>query len=220
LLKQKKRHYLQNDKALNNLKKIQNIYNLIIVVFGITLIYGFFVAPVVGLTAGILALITISFSRQVDRTIPVIEELLKIGEITIVPNLRTEQGIVDIFTKTLDDKYFIFTLVSCNSSFLIWNNEKQSFFTKTVKKNGSIVTKPWPLLIQLYQDLNIKATAVRREFGLSNSSTVVIKAIILTGKTSLDFDFGQSLYQCHEPQSSSDNIHILKQEDLAKFINV
>jgi hypothetical protein len=76
--------YLQNQEALDYLKREQSLYNAGIAMPGTDLVAGAATVPPVGMVGGVASLVAMELSKPVDRLISVIEELLKIDGITAV----------------------------------------------------------------------------------------------------------------------------------------
>ena len=217
--------YLQNHEALIYLKNIQSWYNAAIKAGVGASGVGTVAAPPMALIGGLFSLTVLELSLRVDRLVSVIEELLKINEITVTPSVRTGEGIIDLFVMMPDRRCFALALKSNKNSRVKWREDQQEFFTITPRKNKAARVKKWSDLIKTGQDLNIRTLSLKQEksYLLKGSKNIITKAIILTSKTQVDssndpalfVDFGQTTaLRVH----AGSYIYVLEQAKILNFL--
>jgi hypothetical protein len=217
--------YLQNQEALDFLKREQARYHAVIAESGTVLVPGAATVPsgdAVGLTA-------IDFSKPVDRLISVVETLLKIDGIRVTPRVKTDEGTIDLLVKMPDRRGFVFALRSKQNSRVKWRKEEQDFFAITPRKGKTARVKKWSDLVKSGQDLNKMTLALKKHksYLLGESRTErhypFTKAIVLTSTTKIDpnndldlfVDFGKTkALRVHV----GSYMYILEQEEIIKFL--
>lgn len=221
--------YLQNQAALDYLKKEQARYNAVIAGSGTVLVAGAATVPPVALAGGAVGLTAIELSKPVDRLISVVEELLKINGIIVTPRVKTEEGTIDLLVKMPDRRCFAFALRSKQNSRVKWRAQEQDFFAVTPRKGRAARVKKWSELIESGQDLNKMTLALKKQksYLLGESRTErhypITKAIILTSTTKIDpnndldlfVDFGET--KALRVQAGS-YMYILEQQEIIKFL--
>jgi hypothetical protein len=217
--------YLQNQEALDYLKKIQVWYNAAIAGGSGALIVGEVAAPPIDLVGSLFSLTIIELSRRVDRLVSAIEELLKIEEITITPSVKTDEGIIDLLVKMPDRRCFAFALKSNKDSRVKWREDRQEFFTITPRKGKVSRVKQWSDLIKSGKDLNARTLSLKKDksYLLAGSKNIITKAIVLTSQTKVDptndsalfVDFGQTTaLRVH----AGSYIYVLEQAKILDFL--
>jgi hypothetical protein len=221
--------YLQNQQALDYLKREQALYNAGIAGAGTAMLVGGTVAPPIGIVGGAIALTAMEISRPVDRLVSVVEELLKIDGIIVTPRVKTDEGTIDLLVKMPDRRGFAFTLRSKQDSRVKWREEEQNFFAITPRKGKTARVKRWSELIKSGQDLNKMTLALKKQksYLLGESRTErhypITKAIILTSTTKIDpnnnpdlfVDFGETkALRVH----AGSYMYVLEQRDVIKFL--
>jgi hypothetical protein len=217
--------YLQNQEALDYLKKIQDWYNAVITGGGGALMASAVMAPPIELFGGLLSLTTIELSRRVDRLVLAIEELLKIDGVTVTPSVKTAEGTIDLLVMMPDRRCFAFALKSNKDSRVKWREDRQDFFTTTPRKGKTPRVKRWSDLIKTGQDLNTRTLSLKKEknYLLKGSKNIITKAIVLTSQTKVDptndsalfVDFGQTTaLRVH----AGSYIYVLEQAKILDFL--
>jgi hypothetical protein len=219
--------YLQNDRALQYLKKKQSNWNKILMgIVGATSL-GFAGMPLVALFGGLGTALSIELSIPIDQVIKIMEMLLnEYGEegITITPRIQTKEGLIDLIIKTADGRYFAFMLRSNGESKVRWREDRQEFFV--VRKRGR---PKWSGLNLLGDRLNDMVLSLKEDenhlVGDSKKQRKkgLIKAIVLVGKTTIDpnndpqhlvaFGHATALKVC-----GTSTYFLINQKDLIKFL--
>ena len=226
------KEYLQNEKALNDLKEKQTKLNDVLMISGGLATAGMLVSSPTALVGAASALFALEASIPVDRLISVVEMLLtafgKEG-ITITPCIKTDEGLIDLLVRMPDRRTFAFMLRSNGDSLVKWREDRQDFFISIRKKGGKKITK-WKDLLQLSRRLNIMTLLLKKQknplMGSSNTerNKITVKAIVLTSKTKVDPDNDQSVLVDFNSSKvlrvqADTVIHIVNQEDLVNFLN-
>jgi hypothetical protein len=182
--------YLQNYEALRDLQKKQSkLHNILMIAAGASAL-GFSWNPLVAMAEATGSWFATELSIPIDRTVSIMEMLLeefKEDGITITPQVKTEEGTIDLFIRTADGRYFAFMLRSNGDSKVKWREDRQGFF---VLKKGC--TAKWSEVYSIGDRLNNAARYLKEQKNplLGNSNTErrkqVVKGIILTGKTRID----------------------------------
>ena len=221
--------YLQNQEALDYLKREQALYNAGIAISSTTMFAGAATAPPVGLVGGAASLVAMELSKPVDRLVSVIEELLKIDGIIVTPRVKTNEGTIDLLVKMPDRRCFAFALRSKQNSRVKWRETEQDFFAVTPRKGKAARVKKWSELIESGQDLNKMTLALKKQksYLLGASRTErhypITKAIILTSTTKIDpnndpdlfVDFGETkALRVH----AGSYMYVLEQREIIKFL--
>ena len=219
--------YLQNDRALQYLKKKQSDWNKILVgVIGASTL-GMAGIPLVALFGWLGTAASIELSIPIDQVIKVMETLLnefKEEGITITPRIQTKEGLIDLIVKTADGRYFAFMLRSNGESKVRWREDRQEFFV--VRKSGR---PKWSGLNLLGDRLNDMVLSLKEDenhlVGDSKKQRKkgLIKAIVLVSKTTIDpnnepqhlvtFGYATALKVC-----GANTYFLINQKDLVKFL--
>ena len=219
--------YLQNDLALQYLKKKQSNWNKILMGIAGASTLGFAGMPLIVLFGGLGTALSIELSIPIDQVIKVMEMLLhEYGEegITITPRIQTKEGLIDLIIKTADGRYFALMLRSNGESRVRWREDRQQFFV--IRKRGrpkwsglnSLGDRLNDMILSLKEDENhlVGDSKKQRKKGL-------IKAIVLVGKTTIDpnndpqhlvaFGHATALKVC-----GTSTYFLINQKDLIKFL--
>lgn len=182
--------YLQNDLALQYLKKKQYNWNNILMGMAGATSLGFAGMPVIALFGALGTALSIELSIPIDQVVKTMEMLLdEYGEagITITPRIETKEGLIDLIIKTADGRYFALMLRSNGESRVRWREDRQQFFV--IRKGG----KPkWSGINLLGDKLNSMIVSLKEEenhlVGDSKKQRKkgLIRAIVLVGKTTID----------------------------------
>ncbi len=182
--------YLQNEKALEYFRKKISDWNNIFTTASSAAAVGLLGMPIITLIEAVGALISNELSISIARIVPVMEMLLtefQNEEITITPNVKTEEGTIDLLVRTADGRYFALMLRSNGESKVRWREDRQEFIA--VRKSGR---PKWSGLKLLGERLNSDILYLKEEknplFGTSNTERKkgCIKAIVLTANTTID----------------------------------
>ena len=182
--------YLQNDRALQYLKKKQSDWNKILMGLIGASTLGMPGMPLIALFGGLGTALSIELSIPIDQVIKIMEMLLnefKDEGITITPRIQTKEGLIDLIIKTADGRYFAFMLRSNGESKVRWREDRQEFFA--VRKRGR---PKWSGLKLLGDRLNDMVLSLKEDenhlVGESKKQRKkgLIKAIVLVGKTTVD----------------------------------
>jgi hypothetical protein len=219
--------YLQNDLALQYLKKKQANWDKILVGMSGASTLGLIGLPLVALFGGLGTAVSIELSIPIDQLIKVMDMLLnefKDEGITITPRIQTKEGLIDLIVKTADGRYFAFLLRSNGKSKVRWRQDSQQFFV--VRKNG----RPrWSGLNLLGNKLNSMILSIKAEenhlLGQSKKERKkgLIKAIVLVGQTTIDPNNDPqhlvTVGQATALKISGETTYFLvNQQDLVKFL--
>lgn len=228
--------YLQNSDALEQLKVEEAAWKNILSLSG-TLSVGSLSIPllapltVIG-SAG--ALIAFEFWTRVGRLIPLVEMLLKTfdeDKITITPCIKTTEGIIDLFVRMPDRRYFAFMARSKGNSLVRWQEDRQDFFVSGLTRKGKKFTNKWDELTRLNKKLEKMTLALKKEHPLligtsyKERTKVVTKVVVLTGKTTIDpknepslfVDFGQTQQKALRVKIDAVN-YVVNGADLVNFL--
>ena len=182
--------YLQNDQALKYFKKKQSNWNKILMGVAGASTLGFAGMPLVALFGWLGTALSIELSIPIDRIVKVMEMLLdefKEEGITIIPRVAGDDGTIDLFVKTADQRYFALMLRSNGDSRVKWRKDRQQFFTLGKGRNSE-----WGRLELLGDELNRIVLHFKKEKNLivgcskAERNRAFTKVIVLTGKTRLD----------------------------------
>ena len=182
--------YLQNDRALQYFKKKQSNWNKILLGIAGATSLGFAGMPLIALFGGLGTALSIELSLPIDRIVKTMEMLLnefKEEGITITPRIKGNDGIIDLFVKTADGRYFALMLRSNGDSRIKWRKDRQQFYTLGRGRNSQ-----WGRLELLGEQLNRIVLSLKKEkhpvVGLTNGerNKAFTKVVVLTGKTRLD----------------------------------
>ena len=182
--------YLQDEQALNFFKKKLLGWNKVAMAGAGAGAVGLMGMPLVTVAGAAVAGIANELSFPIERIVSVMQMLLeefKEEGITITPQLKTEQGIIDLLIKTADGRYFAFMLRSNGESRIKWREDRQGLFA--IKKGG---TREWSDGNSLGKKMDSSILALKEQknplFGNSNTERkkTTIKGIILTAKTRID----------------------------------
>lgn len=232
LLQIDENNYLQNEKALIDLKEKQaQLNNILIITTGLAA-GGMFVSSPPILAAAASSLIALELSIPVDRLISVIEMLLtSLGyeNIIITPRVKTDEGVIDLLIRMPDRRTFALMLRSNGDSLVKWREDRQDFFVSIRKKGGKKITR-WTDLLKLSRRLNTMTLLLKKQknplMGSSNTerNKITVKAIVLTSKTKVDPDNDQSVLVNFNSSKvlrvqAETVIHIVNQGDLVNFLN-
>ena len=182
--------YLQNDRALQYFKRKQSNWNNILMEIAGATSLGFAGMPLVSLFGGLGTALSIELSIPIDRIVKVMEILLnefsKEG-ITIIPRVKGDDGTIDLFIKTADQRYFALMLRSNGNSRIKWQKDRQQFYT--LGRGGK---SKWGRLELLGDELNRIVLNFKKQknpivgFSKAERNRAFTKVIVLTGKTRLD----------------------------------
>ena len=219
--------YLQNDLALQYLKKKQSNWNNILMGMAGATSLGLAGMPLIALFGGLGTALSIELSIPIDQVIKIMEMLLNEygeGGITITPRIQTKEGLIDLIIKTADGRYFAFMLRSNGESKVRWREDRQEFFV--VRKRGR---PKWSGLNLLGDRLNDMVLSLKEDenhlVGDSKKQRKkgLIKAIVLVGKTTIDpnnepqhlvtFGHATALKVC-----GANTYFLINQKDLVKFL--
>ena len=188
---QSKTGYLQNEEALIFFRKKLLGWNTVAMTGASAGAVGLMGMPLVTFAGAAVAGIANELSLPIERIVSVMEMLLaefkEEGGITITPQVKTEQGTIDLLIKTADGRYFAFGLRSNGESRIKWRADRQGLFA--IKKGG---TRIWSDGNSLGQKMDSSILALKEQknplFGTSNTERkkTIIKGIILTAKTRID----------------------------------
>ena len=184
--------YLENDQALKYFKKKQSDWNKILMGVAGAITLGMAGMPLVALFGGLGTALSIELSIPIDRIVKTMEILLNEFEkegITIIPRVKGDDGTIDLFIKTADQRYFALMLRSNGDSRIKWRKDRQQFFTIGKGRNSE-----WGKLELLGDELNRIVLNFKKEknpiVGSTNAerNRAFTKAIVLTGKTRIDLN--------------------------------
>ena len=182
--------YLQNDRALQYLKKKQSDWNKILIGIAGASTLGMPGMPLIALFGGLGTALSIELSIPIDQVVKIMEMLLnefKDEGITITPRVETKQGLIDLIVKTADERYFAFMLRSNGDSRVRWREDRQQFYV--VRKRGR---PKWSGLNLLGDRLNSMILSLKDEENhlvgenKKQRKKGLIKAIVLLNKTTID----------------------------------
>ena len=182
--------YLENDQALKYFKKKQSDWNKILMGVTGAITLGMAGMPLVALFGGLGTALSIELSIPIDRIVKTMEILLNEFEkegITIIPRVKGDDGTIDLFIKTADQRYFALMLRSNGDSRIKWRKDRQQFFTIGRGRNSE-----WGKLELLGDELNRIVLNFKRQknpivgFSKAERNRAFTKAIVLTSKTRLD----------------------------------
>lgn len=181
--------YLQNDRALQYLKKKQSDWNKILIGIAGASTLGMPGMPLIALFGGLGTALSIELSIPIDQVVKIMEMLLNEfkQEITITPRIQTKEGLIDLIVKTADGRYFAFMLRSNGESKVRWREDRQQFFV--VRKRGR---PKWSGLNLLGDRLNSMILSLKDEENhlvgenKKQRKKGLIKAIVLLNKTTID----------------------------------
>ena len=182
--------YLENDQALKYFKKKQSDWNKILMGVAGSTSLGFAGMPLIALFGSLGTALSIELSIPIDRIVKTMEILLNEfnnEEITIIPRVKGGDGVIDLFIKTADKRYFALMLRSNGDSRVKWRKDRQQFFTIGKGRNST-----WGRLELLGDELNRIVLNFKKEknsiVGSTNAerNRAFTKVIVLTGKTRLD----------------------------------
>ena len=182
--------YLQNDRALQYFKRKQSNWNNILIGIAGATSLGFAGMPLVSLFGGLGTALSIELSIPIDRIVKTMEMLLdefQDEEIIIIPRVKGADGIIDLFVKTADKRYFAIMLRSNGDSRIKWKKDRQQFFALGKRRNSQ-----WGKLELLGDELNRIVLDFKKEknpiVGFTNAerNRAFTKVIALTGQTRLD----------------------------------
>ena len=182
--------YLENDQALKYFKKKQSDWNKILMGVAGAITLGMAGMPLVALFGGLGTALSIELSIPIDRIVKTMEILLNEFEkegITIIPRVKGDDGTIDLFIKTADQRYFALMLRSNGDSRIKWRKDRQQFFTIGRGRNSE-----WGKLELLGDELNRIVLNFKRQknpivgFSKAERNRAFTKAIVLTSKTRLD----------------------------------
>ena len=182
--------YLQNDRALQYFKRKQSNWNKILLGIAGATSLGFAGMPLVALFGGLGTALSIELSLPIDRIVKTMEMLLdefQDEEITITPRVKGADGIIDLFVRTADKRYFALMLRSNGDSRIKWRKDRQQFFALGKRRNSQ-----WGRLELLGDELNRIVLNLKKEknpiVGFTNAerNRAFTKVIVLTGQTRLD----------------------------------
>jgi hypothetical protein len=183
--------YLQNYEALKDLKEKQSQMNNISRIAEMISSLNSECNPLLTTVGTTRALLVNELSTPTNRMIPIMEMLLeefKAEGITITPRVETEKGLIDLFIRTADGRYFAFMLRSNGNSKIKWREDRQGFFAN--KKGGGVAK--WSEIDSLGERLNNGTLYLKKQksslMGTSSNerSKNVVKGIILMGETRID----------------------------------
>ena len=184
--------YLENDQALKYFKKKQSDWNKILMGVTGAITLGMAGMPLVALFGGLGTALSIELSIPIDRIVKTMEILLNEFEkegITIIPRVKGDDGTIDLFIKTADQRYFALMLRSNGDSRIKWRKDRQQFFTIGKGRNSE-----WGKLELLGDELNRIVLNFKKQknplvgFSKVERNRAFTKAIVLTGKTRIDLN--------------------------------
>ena len=182
--------YLQNDRALQYFKRKQANWNRISMGIAGATSLGFARMPFATLFGALDTAVSIELSIPIDRIVKVMEILLnefEKEEITLIPRVKGANGIIDLFVKTADKRYFAIMLRSNGDSRIKWKKDRQQFFALGKRRNSQ-----WGKLELLGDELNRLVLDFKKEknplvgFTKAERNRAFTKVIVLTGQTRLD----------------------------------
>lgn len=182
--------YLQNEEALIFIKKKLLGWNEVAMAGASAGVVGLMGMPLITVAGAAVAGIANELSMPIERLVSVMEILLnefKEERITITPQVKTEEGTIDLLIKTADGRYFACMLRSNGESRIKWRDDRQGLFA--IKKGG---TREWSDGNSLGKKMDSSILYLKEHknplFGTSNTERkkTIIKGIILTAKTRID----------------------------------
>jgi hypothetical protein len=227
--------YLQNRIALEYLQNQESIWKNV-VSFSTTISAGTFLIiyiPLITLVASLIVTVSLEFLARVGRLCAVIEVLLDhFGDdgIIITPRIKTTEGIIDLLVKMPDRRTFAFMLRSKGESLVKWREDRQEFFVSSNRRKGKKSLTKWDELTKLNKKLAKMTLTVKHEHptlvGTSNTerNKLIVKAMILTSKTSIDPENDPSLLvnfgRAEVLKVKLDAVsYVVNKDDLTKFLH-
>jgi hypothetical protein len=205
----KKGEYPQNYDAL---EKLKTEYDLLAKGAGIGMVISScaallgLVSPPISITGLGAVTITTEYLTRVGRLYEVTKMLLeRFGDegIKVIPRVKTDEGIIDLFIRMPDKRAFALVLRSNGASYVRWRKDKLEFYYRKLDKDG---IKKWSSpSVAIGQLLQATTSLIKSKDPIlgttrSERNRPITKAIVFTSNTKLDsnnppdlwVDFGQS----------------------------